>query len=278
MATVALVLEVRREEHGGHAALARARARRRSGRPGRSAVGRAGSVTRVPRGRGSDRRINGPDVAVSSWRRRCHGRRLPTRHCVPGGGPSRPSRRRGHPASLPPTASARPGSWPGRGRCRRRARPGSPGRSDRSVRRRLGEVQLQDHRLVPVHERRLPGQALEQHAGQGVEVAAKVDLLERGDLLRAHVGRGAHGDARAGEPVAARGHDRPGDAEVEQHRAVGREDDVVGLDVPVDDAVPVGMLERVQQVVGDAGASRPPRAVAALRQALAQGRRPPRRS
>ena len=45
---------------------------------------------------------------------------------------------------------------------------------------------------------------------EGVEVAPVVDLLERGDLLRAHVGRGADRDARPGEPVAAARRPPPG--------------------------------------------------------------------
>ena len=56
---------------------------------------------------------------------------------------------------------------------------GVSGRSVRTSGARLGEVLLEHHRLVAVHEGRPPGEALEEHAGEGVDVAPVVDLLER---------------------------------------------------------------------------------------------------
>ena len=65
-----------------------------------------------------------------------------------------------------------------------------------------------------------------------------------GGLLRAHVGRGADRQAGLGQRDS-RGAQRPRDAEVgDQRAAVAREQDVLGLDVPVDHAVLVGVFER----------------------------------
>ncbi len=92
--------------------------------------------------------------------------------------------------------------------------------------RRLGRgVAVPDeHRPGVVEvERRYPGGDFVEHAAEGVQVAALVDLAAA-DLLRRHVVRGAHGDAGAGEPggeadVVA----EAGDAEVaDLHRAVGQ--------------------------------------------------------
>ena len=65
-----------------------------------------------------------------------------------------------------------------------------------------------------------PGQALEEHAAERVEVAPVVDLLQGGDLLGTHVRGGADGDSRAGQPVLARRRHSAGDAEVEEYRAL----------------------------------------------------------
>ena len=94
-----------------------------------------------------------------------------------------------------------------------------------------------------------PRYALEEHAAERVDVAPVVDLLERGDLLGAHVGGGADRDPGAGEPVAARGRHRSRDAEIEEDRPLRTEDDVLRLHVPVDDAVAVGMVDGIEQVV-----------------------------
>ena len=89
------------------------------------------------------------------------------------------------------------------------------------VGRRLREMELEHHRLVSVDEGRLARQALEEHAPERVEIAPVVDLLEGGDLLRAHVRGGADGDTRTGETVLPRRRNRPSDTEVEQHGPCG---------------------------------------------------------
>ena len=51
--------------------------------------------------------------------------------------------------------------------------------------------------------------------------------------------------------VGSRGDDRPGNAEVQQHRTFTGEHDIGGLHVAVDDAMPVGVVQGVQHVAGD---------------------------
>jgi hypothetical protein len=56
----------------------------------------------------------------------------------------------------------------------------------------LGEVKLEDHRLLAPDKGRSPTQALEEDAGQGIEIASAIDPPLRIDLLRTHVGRATH--------------------------------------------------------------------------------------
>ena len=102
-----------------------------------------------------------------------------------------------------------------------------------------------------------PVEALEQHAAERPDVGAPVDR-RAARLLGAHVGRGAEDHARAGsrrrvmvgefdevgvEPASDR--IALGEAEVEHlHRARGREHDVAGLEIAVDDAALVRRLDR----------------------------------
>ncbi len=98
---------------------------------------------------------------------------------------------------------------------------------------------------------RLAHQHLEEHAGQGVDVGRGADGLIARGLLRAHVVRRAHAQARLREPRAACAH-RQGDSEVGDQRLSPAQEDVAGLDVPVDDTGVVGDLERVAHRDGDA--------------------------
>ena len=119
-------------------------------------------------------------------------------------------------------------------------------------------------RLLGRHVRRRP----ERHAGRG----------ER----RPRIGRGVAAPSARGHAHGAR------DAEVGDHGVTVGEEDVLGLHVPVHDAVPVRMRERVGDVAHDAPRlgerQRPAGALQAIAERLAGGRtascstggRPPR--
>ena len=71
-------------------------------------------------------------------------------------------------------------------------------------------------------------------------------------LLGAHIGRCADRQPGLGQLVAATRAERPGDPEVGHQRVPSREEDVFRLDVAVDDAVLVRVVERVRRLAGDA--------------------------
>ena len=98
-------------------------------------------------------------------------------------------------------------------------------------------------------ERHAAGEALVQHERERVEVGAAVEAATADLLGRQVLGR-AHHHVVAREVVVAGG-ETLGDAEVgEQHAAVGRDEDVAGLHVAVDEAGAVRLVERA----GDGGA------------------------
>jgi len=91
--------------------------------------------------------------------------------------------------------------------------------------------------------RQLARKHLIQHAPQRVDVGARIEGALAGGLLRAHIARRAHDQPGVGQ--AARLVPRSCDAEVgDEGRSVGREQQVLGLDVAMQDAVLVRVLER----------------------------------
>ena len=107
--------------------------------------------------------------------------------------------------------------------------------------------------------RRVPGegmrarQQLVRHDAPGVEIRAVVHRLADG-LLRRHVGGGTERASRLRQRGRGRairgpgGGERLGDAEVGDHRGPVREEHVLGLDVAMDDALVVGVVERTGHV------------------------------
>ena len=71
-------------------------------------------------------------------------------------------------------------------------------------------------------------------------------------LFGAHVGRGPDRHPGLGQPVRRRRLERAGDAEVGHQRLAVGEQDVLRLDVAMDHALAVGMVERVGDLPGDA--------------------------
>src|SRR5262249_6197292 len=111
----------------------------------------------------------------------------------------------------------------------------------------------QGHAARPVvADGRRAGQELVKQDAQGIDVAARVDAPGTDvRLFGAHVLRRAHDrtDQRFGGLVGQRLLDRLGDAEVDDLRErlalVPRDQDVGRLDVAVDDALLVGVLDRL---------------------------------
>ena len=94
-----------------------------------------------------------------------------------------------------------------------------------------------------------PRQRLEQHGARREDVGARVDRVAE-DLLRRHVARSAHDQAgprevalqREGSARVAR--KRSSQAEVQELRPAGRQEDVRGLHVAVDHSLRVQRVER----------------------------------
>ena len=88
--------------------------------------------------------------------------------------------------------------------------------------------------VVSAGERDLPGDALDQHQPEGVDVGLPVDRLAPGLLRRGVAGGAEHGALRLGPGRLGQG---PGEAEVgDAQAAVVAEQEVGGLDVAVDEA------------------------------------------
>ena len=112
-------------------------------------------------------------------------------------------------------------------------------------RRDLVERVARDDRLRRrPRERRLSGDHLVQHAAQAVDVAPAVDSRIGHRLLGTHVRRRAERDAGARELGAAALGDRARDAEIGDERLAVLQQDVLRLDVAVNDALLVRVVER----------------------------------
>ena len=112
-----------------------------------------------------------------------------------------------------------------------------------SERGRLGHDARDDGLRRGPHERRLAAEHLVEDAAERVDVGARADLALAHRLLGAHVVRRAERHARLGHAGAARLAGGERDAEVGHEGGAVVEQDVLGLDVAVDDVVPVRVVQ-----------------------------------
>ncbi len=98
----------------------------------------------------------------------------------------------------------------------------------------------------------MPGQHLVGHGAEGVDIGPVVDRWISGGLLGGHVRRRPHRDPGRGEParpgLPGSFTQRLGYAEVGDQGVVPAHQHVVGLDVPVQDPLVVGIGQRVDHV------------------------------
>ena len=120
-------------------------------------------------------------------------------------------------------------------------------------RRRVGRHHL-GHDGLGRHpgERRLAQQHLVEHAAEREDIAARVYRPLAHRLLGAHVVRRAERHAGLGHAGAAGARRGQRDPEVRHQRRALVQQDVLGLDVAVDHAVAVGVVERGGDFGGDA--------------------------
>ena len=119
-------------------------------------------------------------------------------------------------------------------------------------RRRVAQVGEHLLQVVLAHERRRPGERLEQQAGERVDVGPPVDGVAA-RLLGRHVVRGAHGEARAGQPLLGPAVLRQPEVREERVLAAAAEGDqhVRRLHVAVHEPVRVGGVERAGHLRDD---------------------------
>jgi hypothetical protein len=110
----------------------------------------------------------------------------------------------------------------------------------------------QDRLRRPSRVRRLAGEHLIEHAPQRVDIGARSDALVARRLLGAHVVGRAHAEPGLRQPRARTRAERERDAEVGDDRLSILKEDVRGLDVPVEHARAMRVVERARDARGDA--------------------------
>jgi hypothetical protein len=95
------------------------------------------------------------------------------------------------------------------------------------------------------------GQHFVQHAAQRVDVAPTIDLPHGAPLLRTHVSRRAERHPRLGDLSIARYTKGSGDPEVADVRVGTRKQDVARLDIPMHEAVPMRVVQRICHLAPD---------------------------
>ncbi len=118
--------------------------------------------------------------------------------------------------------------------------------------RGLGNHPGHDRLRRATGEGRLAGEHLVEHGAEGVDVGAGGDLPLAHRLLGTHVVRGAERHTGLGHPGVARLARRQRDSEVGHQRPAVVQEDVLGLDVPVNDLMAMRIVERRSHLRGDA--------------------------
>ena len=109
-------------------------------------------------------------------------------------------------------------------------------------------------------ERWLTREHLVEHTAEAVDVAPGIDIAVAGGLLGAHVGGRAEAQSGFGQLgevprpgcLALASRKRPRDTEVGHDRMTRLEQDVLGLDIAMNHALAVGIVERVGDLTSDA--------------------------
>ena len=187
-----------------------------------------------------------------------HGWRPASRRWAEATGPSHPPTRTGPPASGPARAA------------RRRPRQPAPPAASRERRRRSAESLRHDGLRRRSRERRLAGKHLVQHASQAVDVASGVHSRSPAacsGLMYAGVPTVSPVSVSCSRSAASSARAMPKSA---TSACPSGEEDVLGLDVAVDDAVLVGVVERRRRL---RARSRPRPRPGAARRASSRSRR-----
>jgi hypothetical protein len=87
------------------------------------------------------------------------------------------------------------------------------------------------------------GQHLEQNTPERVQLTAPVDSLLTSHLLWTHVGSCTNSRAYLGQLRPTRHRHGPRDPEIGNDRRASRQEDVLGLDIPMHHVVPVRMAQ-----------------------------------
>ena len=118
--------------------------------------------------------------------------------------------------------------------------------------RQIGELAEPEGFIRLPHAGGLAEQHLVQDAAQAVHVGPGVEITLARRLFGAHVSRGAEGQASLSDVCTAGRAYGPRDAKVRDHGMAFGEQDVLRLDVAVQDALPMGVAQRVSDILHDA--------------------------
>ena len=122
--------------------------------------------------------------------------------------------------------------------------------------RGINQTPCHDRLGITPHVGWLPSKHFVEYAGEAVHVRPSIDPVALEDLLGTHVRRGADGQSRIGKLLAGKrvsGRFRQGarQTEVRDQRVIAREQDVARLDVAVQNALCVCLVQRVGHLEGE---------------------------